>query len=57
MFEIPGTNIKRVNITEDVIMTNKKPEYSEISSRVSDNSKSFHNDEHESDKKERAFNP
>lgn len=29
MFEIPGTCIKKVNITEDAIMGSKKPEYTE----------------------------
>lgn len=56
MFEIPGTSIKKVNITEDVVMGGKKPEYSDISSRTSQ-AKSFQSDEHESDGKERAVNP
>lgn len=31
MFEIPGTNIRKVTITEDVIMGTSKPQYSEMS--------------------------
>lgn len=56
MFEIPGTNIRKVNITEEVIMGTKKPEYSELSSRPTDKAKSFQDDQAESDGKERAVN-
>lgn len=52
MFEIPGTNIRRVNITEEVILGSKKPEYSET------NSSSFEKTyQEEHDSKERAVNP
>ena len=56
MFEIPGTAIKKVSITEEVIMGIKKAEYSEMASRVSKKVKSYHSEEHESDTKERAVN-
>lgn len=65
MFEIPGTAIRKVNITEEVVMGVKKPEYSEHASARSAGSGSGkgdkYNDEeqqHESDNgKERAVNP
>lgn len=57
MFEIPGSSIKKVNITEDVVIGGKKPEYSDFTSHTSQAAKSFQSDEHESDGKERAVNP
>ncbi|KAI7697606.1 ATP-dependent Clp protease ATP-binding subunit clpX-like [Sarcoptes scabiei] len=51
MFEIPGTSIKKVHITEDCVIGIKKPDYSE---RISDSFDKSYQDLDES--KERAVN-
>lgn len=61
MFEIPGSNIKQVNITEDVIMGTKSAEYVEKSNDESGNQSKHtyqNSDDHQesSDNKERAVN-
>lgn len=65
MFEIPGTSIRKVNITEEVVLGGKKPEYSELSSRSAAgktnkapfNGNAGDEQQLESDGKERAVNP
>lgn len=66
MFEIPGTAIRKVNITEEVVMGGMKPEYSEHSSARSNSSsgsgsgkgnEKYNDEQLESDGKERAVNP
>lgn len=54
MFEIPGTGIKKVHITEEVVMGLKKPEYGEKDSESFDNVKSYQ--EMDETNKERAVN-
>lgn len=59
MFEIPGTDVRKVHITEDVVMGLKKAGYEDGCGGVgmSDSSSSSYDNVQDMDDKERAVNP
>ena len=56
MYEIPGSNIRQVKITEDAVMGRSKPEYSELVRDKTSKNYTSVNDELEV-QKGRASNP
>lgn len=57
MFEIPGTNIRKVHITEEVVMGRNKPGYEDGSGMSDSTSSSSYDNVQDIDDKERAVNP